>query len=350
MFGFPDLYDVDDTSEGIGNWCLMAGGSWNGGGDVPAHPSAWCKVQQGWTTVTNVTTNGTLSISDVKTSRNVHRLWKDGAGGSEYFLLENRQRSGFDQKLPADGLLIWHIDEAQADNTDENHYKVALMQADAKRDMELAHNRGDAGDPYPGSSGNTSFSATSTPSSKSYAGQDTCVSVITTSPSGAVMTATVSVRCGKAIVKDSKDLKDRIKDGKEIKELAKDRKDLKDRFKDRIKDTKELAKDRKDHKDRFEGKFFIRDTGGVEGGGGSFAGVGGGAIPELNQAIAELESRVAALEALAGVDANVEPFIGSELRPDLVGGPDYSGRGDLHERMAAGDRDAKIAFDSLPQS
>ena len=44
LFGFPDLYDTDDTSEGIGNWCLMAGGSWNGGGDVPAHPSAWCKA------------------------------------------------------------------------------------------------------------------------------------------------------------------------------------------------------------------------------------------------------------------------------------------------------------------
>ena len=24
LFGFPDLYDTDDTSEGIGNWCLMA--------------------------------------------------------------------------------------------------------------------------------------------------------------------------------------------------------------------------------------------------------------------------------------------------------------------------------------
>lgn len=47
LFGFPDLYDTDNTSEGIGNWCLMAGGSWNGGGDIPAHPSAWCKVNQG---------------------------------------------------------------------------------------------------------------------------------------------------------------------------------------------------------------------------------------------------------------------------------------------------------------
>ncbi len=43
LFGFPDLYDTDYTSAGTGNWCLMAGGSWNAGGDTPAHPSAWCK-------------------------------------------------------------------------------------------------------------------------------------------------------------------------------------------------------------------------------------------------------------------------------------------------------------------
>ena len=29
--------------------------------------------------------------------------------GSEYFLLENRQRKGFDAGLPADGLLIWRV-------------------------------------------------------------------------------------------------------------------------------------------------------------------------------------------------------------------------------------------------
>ena len=58
LFGLPDLYDTDDSSEGIGNWCLMASGSWGGGGDVPAHPSAWCKANQGWVTVVNQATNG----------------------------------------------------------------------------------------------------------------------------------------------------------------------------------------------------------------------------------------------------------------------------------------------------
>ena len=105
LFGFPDLYDTDNTSEGIGNWCLMAGGSWNGGGDIPAHASAWCKAQQGWVTVQNVTTNGLLTIADVKDSHTVYRLWKDGAAGQEYFLVENRQKSGYDAHLPGDGLL-----------------------------------------------------------------------------------------------------------------------------------------------------------------------------------------------------------------------------------------------------
>ena len=47
VFGWPDLYDTDESSEGLGNWCLMGGGSWNGRGDVPAHPSAWCKARTG---------------------------------------------------------------------------------------------------------------------------------------------------------------------------------------------------------------------------------------------------------------------------------------------------------------
>jgi len=199
LFGFPDLYDTDYTSEGIGNWCLMAGGSWNGpaagaqAGDIPAHPSAWCKVNQGWATVTNVTSAGTLTFPDVKTSRNVNRLWTDGAGGNEYFLVENRQRSGYDAGLPGDGLLVWHIDESQSGNTDENHYKVGLVQADGKRDLELDHNRGDGGDPYPGSSNNTSLTDSSTPNSKSYAGANTDVSISNITASAATMTASVEV-------------------------------------------------------------------------------------------------------------------------------------------------------------
>ncbi|MEU8652520.1 M6 family metalloprotease domain-containing protein [Streptomyces sp. NPDC048737] len=193
LFGFPDLYDIDGSSEGVGRWCLMGGGSWGGGGEVPTHPSAFCKIQQGWAKAVNVTSDGALSVPDIKSGFEAYRLWTDGLPGNEYFLLENRQRTGFDVSLPAGGLLISHIDTGQRDNSDENHYMVGLVQADNRRDLEWGTNRGDDGDPYPGSTGNTSFTASSNPGSLSYAGAPTGVSVKDISVSAATMTATVSV-------------------------------------------------------------------------------------------------------------------------------------------------------------
>ncbi|WP_406437211.1 M6 family metalloprotease domain-containing protein [Streptomyces sp. NBC_00631] len=193
LFGFPDLYDVDGSSEGVGNWCLMGAGSWGGGGDIPTHPSAWCKVQQGWAKAVDITVNGKLSIPDIKHGFEAYRLWTDGRPGREYFLLENRQQSGYDASLPAPGLNIWHVDMSQPDNTNENHYMVGLVQADDRQDLESAKNRGDAGDTYPGSTGNSSFTPSSRPSSQSYAGTPTGVSVTEISAPAATMTATVSL-------------------------------------------------------------------------------------------------------------------------------------------------------------
>jgi immune inhibitor A len=195
LFGFPDLYDTDMSSEGVGNWCLMGGGSWNGGGDIPAHPSGWCKMKQGWVSVSNPTTNGPVSVSDVKTSRTIYRLWKNGMAGNEYFLVENRQKTLYDQELPAGGLLIWHVDDTIGSNTDENHPKVALLQADARRDLEHGSNRGDDGDPYPGIAHNTTLNDTSKPNSKSYAGSNTCVAVTNIGAPGPVMAAQFQVKC-----------------------------------------------------------------------------------------------------------------------------------------------------------
>ncbi|WP_137161759.1 M6 family metalloprotease domain-containing protein [Blastococcus sp. CCUG 61487] len=193
LFGLPDLYDIDGTSEGVGNWCLMGGGSWNGGGDLPAHPSAWCKLQQGWVSEVDVTGSGTVSFPDVKTSRTVHRLWRDGMRGSEHFLVENRQQSGYDGLLPGGGLLVWHVDDEQPDNSDESHYLVGLVQADGNRDLERSRNRGDSGDCFPGTSANTALTPTTTPGTASYAGQDTAVSITEISAPGETMTATLSV-------------------------------------------------------------------------------------------------------------------------------------------------------------
>jgi len=198
LFGWPDLYDTDYSSDGLGNWCLMAGGSWNGGGDLPAHPSAWCKASQGWVTVVNQSQTATVNIPDVKTGHVVYRLWKNATVGREYFLVENRQRTKYDAGLPGDGLLIYHVDDSIAGNSNEVHPKVKVMEADGLRQLEQGINRGDAGDPFPGNTKNTAFTKASTPSSRAYGGRDSCVSVTDIGHSGATMPATLSTHCAQS--------------------------------------------------------------------------------------------------------------------------------------------------------
>ncbi len=181
IFGLPDLYDTDGSSEGLGNWCLMAAGSWGGNGNspqTPSHMSAWCKKEMGWVTPTNVMTYmPDLSLSEVETDPVIYKLWTNGSGTSQYFLVENRQKIGFDVNLPNSGLLIFHVDETQSNNTNENHYLVDLEQADGLRNLNLGQGRGDAGDPFPGTSNNIRFDINTNPNSKDYNLQDSYVSV-----------------------------------------------------------------------------------------------------------------------------------------------------------------------------
>jgi immune inhibitor A len=197
VFGWPDLYDSkpQPTGEGIGAWCLMSSGSWGGGGSKPVHPSAWCKSTQGWVYVDNVTFDRILDIREVKISNTVYRMWRQGqANTDEYYLVENRTKIKYDESLPGQGLLsmflflfspntqllffdkVWHILESKRNN-EGSPYKVALVQADGRKNLEAKQNRGDEGDPFPGRSGNTSFTLTSNPSSKAYNNQDTFVSI-----------------------------------------------------------------------------------------------------------------------------------------------------------------------------
>jgi immune inhibitor A len=218
LFGFPDLYDTELPGEGIGDWCLMSGGSWNNGGLTPAHPCAWCKMQQNWVTTANQTMNEkSVVIEDVKKSKKIFRLWKDGGPGTEYFLIENRQLANYDKYLPAPGLLIFHVDDAIEDNSNEAHYKVALMQADGKKQLEAGSNRGDGGDPWPGSSKNKDFTNSSTPASTSYGGLDTLVQVKNIKTQSGDIIADLYVKTGDASAAKKKKKKKATKKAKKKK-------------------------------------------------------------------------------------------------------------------------------------
>ena len=187
-FGLPDLYDTDYSSAGLGNWSLMASGSWNGPGGLggsPSFPDAWSHSQMGYETPTIVSANIIgQTINNIENSSEAYLL-QNNLCGTEYFLVENRQRIGYDTYLPGNGLCIYHIDNSANNNnhewypgnTSSGHYHVALEQADGLWNLEHNSNRGDAGDPFPGSTNNISFDNSSIPDSKNYDLNETDIAV-----------------------------------------------------------------------------------------------------------------------------------------------------------------------------
>ena len=207
-FGLPDLYCTSTgcVSGGIGRWGLMGSGSWGCGSFNPSRPchlGAWSKSVLGWADVVTLppaTDHGVRTLEAVESSGTVFRVDAED-GSDEYYLLENRQRVGFDAELPGTGLLVWHVDPdyvlarwpANAVNPEPNmgrHLGVRVRQADGRFDIEGGINRSDAGDPFPGLRGTQVFHAGSAPQSVTHEGNAAGVTLTEIEESG----ATVSFR------------------------------------------------------------------------------------------------------------------------------------------------------------
>jgi M6 family metalloprotease-like protein len=203
FIGLVDLYDVEDNnnpavSKGLGDWSLMATGSYNGGSQYPAHLDAWSKIKAGFAFPIEISANQVnVEIPQVETDPVIYKLSKAGWSAVQYFLVENRRRTLFDIGLPWDGLLIYHVDELFGDAYGNNAgipYHVALEQADGLRQLETAtNNRGDAGDPWPGALEKRSFDDLSTPSSRYYGPDITEISVWNISDPDSIMTANLDI-------------------------------------------------------------------------------------------------------------------------------------------------------------
>lgn len=216
--GLPDLYDTtpasDPDSQGIGQWGLMGSGDWLGttpnAANRPAHLCAWSKTDLGWMTPKIMTTSTICLVRRAESYADSYVAYPHyAASGSEYFLIENRQRFGFDEGLvgsgPAHGLLIYHIDEKviaaeRANNTvneDETHKGIDVECADSytsghvvnQDDLDAGKNRGDSGDPW-SAAGKTLFGlmTTSVPDSRLYSGSNSGIVIYSVSMSGPTMT------------------------------------------------------------------------------------------------------------------------------------------------------------------
>jgi immune inhibitor A len=159
MLGLPDLYARPELpgSEGAWVWCAMSNQQPNG---KPQHFCAWSKEMLGWVKpkVIDPRIPQKIVLAPVEDDPTQCIKVVVRTDNSEYFLLENRARKGFDESLPAGGLLIWRV---------VNNRPV----------LEESHGvEGAAGPrsfldevPYP-SKANNAFTPYTTPSSKSQLG------------------------------------------------------------------------------------------------------------------------------------------------------------------------------------
>eukprot|EP00727_Mastigamoeba_balamuthi_P014230 m51a1_g943 hypothetical protein (951) ;mRNA; f:259583-262781 len=128
----PDLYDLDKGKSIMRPWCLMDGGNWNNKGNNPGMLCAFARMYLGWVTPTEVSRTSTAAIAlkpasvDSEAvlqfgpnSNGIDWEWGSHSGTGEYFLVENRQKVGCDKYATGSGVLVWHINEASAPDSNK---------------------------------------------------------------------------------------------------------------------------------------------------------------------------------------------------------------------------------------
>ena len=173
--GLPDFYDIDYSGGyGMYIWSLMDAGCYCGPnlcGEVPCNFTGYERWLCGWSDLTELKEGCVIDDMPSVSAYGPTYLVRNRSYADEYYLLENRQQTGWDAYLPAHGLLVMHVDydrNAWLDNTVNDvrgHQRFVTIPAD---NTTVQSFNGSMGDLYPGSSGNTSLTDSSTPAATLY--------------------------------------------------------------------------------------------------------------------------------------------------------------------------------------
>lgn len=174
VMGLPDLYNTEDSGVDYtpGEWSVLDYGPYNNEGNTPPAYSAFERNAMGWLVPRAVSASGEYQLEEIQKSNDCIIVLTSRT--NEFFLLENRQQTGWDAYLPGHGMLVWHVDfnqyvwDSNTVNNNESHNYVDLIEACGEADsfnpavME--------GYPFPGTSEVTELSAETDPALKVWRG------------------------------------------------------------------------------------------------------------------------------------------------------------------------------------
>ncbi len=189
--GLPDLYDTSQlggaANTGPGNWSLMSTGAFGTNGvspETPAHMSAWPMVYLGWRQPVRPVQDTLMTLPPLEQGGDIVEFWFQGESNPEHFLIENRQPFGFDEHIPARGMILYHLDESiigarLGSNSINSGLTPGLMlvEADGDSDLVVGSNRGDGLDPFPGGLGKHTIDEDTAPNTQTFRGGATNLAI-----------------------------------------------------------------------------------------------------------------------------------------------------------------------------
>ncbi|MEE0927238.1 MAG: M6 family metalloprotease domain-containing protein [Bacteroidales bacterium] len=175
VLGFPDFYDTDYTGNGgnavtPGDWDLMASGSYMNNSATPVGLSAFERWIANWFTFDTLSTTSENNSLPALNNIDTTVAYYVELSTNEFFVIENRKKTGWDTYLPGEGLLIYHGDWNKINPWFTSHSNTINV-TPSNRGYFLRPASGNEGDvetnrcPFPGATGNTNFTDNTNPAS-----------------------------------------------------------------------------------------------------------------------------------------------------------------------------------------
>lgn len=171
ILGLADIYDTSNQGgHGMCHYDIMDIGTYNNNQVTPSGYTAMDKYTLGW--LDPIVLDSPAKDITLRPFNETHdaAFIVNPANPDEYYTLENRQQLGWDKGIPGHGLVIsychydkklWNRNTVNAVAAGYEH--VCIMAADNIWKNSVSD---EAGDPYPGVTGNTSLSASTIPAAK----------------------------------------------------------------------------------------------------------------------------------------------------------------------------------------
>ena len=168
--GLPDLYETtyENMHKTMGDWDILDSGPYNNNGNTPPAYSAYERFFCGWLTPEYINTPADLQLQNMQTTNTAYivttsstpNLIGNDPQPTTFYLLENRQKTGWDKYIPGHGMLITKIAynyttwTQNTVNDDPSGMGVDLIEADGKTPSYNENNPnngyyGKAGDAFP---------------------------------------------------------------------------------------------------------------------------------------------------------------------------------------------------------